>query len=201
MTYSDLIKADLITQQIELMHAHCARLGLADSGHLPLCAFHPISGKSRIARFAIGDDKRMAGTAAQWAHELNVYVPVHLVRLDLAPGKRGKASDITAVFGAVIDADSDKQNDHVTPDIAPTFSLVTSRIPSINRQYFWLFDDPVEKDDALDLMGLLYKKCGGDHGTKDVAHVWRIAGTLNFPNEAKIKRGRPQEPQQIEVAA
>jgi hypothetical protein len=200
MTYSDLIKPDLITQQIELMHAHCARLGLADAGQMPLCAFHPISGKSRIARFAIGEAKRMAGTAAQWAKELNVYVPVHLMRPDLPPGKRGKADDITAVFGAVIDADSDKDSGHTPPDIAPTFTLITSRIPTLNRQLFWLLDEAVERDRALQLMRLLYRKCGGDHGTKDVAHVWRIAGTLNFPNQAKIKRGRPQEPQPIEVA-
>jgi hypothetical protein len=25
----------------------------------------------------------------------------------------------------------------------------------------------------------LNRKCGGDHGTRDVAHVWRLPGTMS----------------------
>jgi hypothetical protein len=40
---------------------------------------------------------------------------------------------------------------------------------------------------------------GGDHGTKDVSHVWRIPGTLNWPTPNKIARGRPRDPQVVIV--
>jgi hypothetical protein len=46
---------------------------------------------------------------------------------------------------------------------------------------------------------LLHRKCGGDHGTKDIAHVWRLPGTLNYPNAAKLGRGRPAEPQPVQL--
>jgi hypothetical protein len=40
-----------------------------------------------------------------------------------------------------------------------------------------------------------------DAGTKDIAHVWRIGGTANWPNAEKVnERGRPRAPQPVKVA-
>ena len=37
-------------------------------------------------------------------------------------------------------------------------------------------------------------------GTGDIAHVWRIPGTLNWPNAKKVhERGRPREPQAVRL--
>src|SRR5262245_15598859 len=113
MSYSNLIRSDLILRHCEALHAHCVSLGLGSIGLLPLCAFHPTDGKSCIAKFAIGDAAKMAHLATRWSNEFNVYAPMHLVRSDLPSNKRGKGGDITAVFGLVMDADSDIDRDHV----------------------------------------------------------------------------------------
>ena len=41
--------------------------------------------------------------------------------------------------------------------------------------------------------------CGCDHGTVDVSHVWRVPGTLNWPNRKKIAEGRRAVPQLVRV--
>jgi hypothetical protein len=44
----------------------------------------------------------------------------------------------------------------------------------------------------------LHRKCGGDSGTGDIDHVWRLPATMNFPNKKKIEeRERPKEPQAV----
>ena len=45
----------------------------------------------------------------------------------------------------------------------------------------------------------MHRKCGGDHGGKDIAHVWRVPRTSNFPDWRKIERGRPESPQLVEL--
>ena len=41
---------------------------------------------------------------------------------------------------------------------------------------------------------------GTDSGTGDVAHVWRVPGTLNWPNKQKVhERNRPRTPQPVRV--
>ena len=40
---------------------------------------------------------------------------------------------------------------------------------------------------------------GCDHGTADISHVWRVAGTLNWPNAKKVNEGRSAEPQLVKV--
>jgi predicted P-loop ATPase len=40
---------------------------------------------------------------------------------------------------------------------------------------------------------------GGDTGTKDVSHLWRIPGTLNWPSKTKLDRNRSAVPQLVTV--
>src|SRR4029077_13666358 len=54
--------------------------------------------------------------------------------------------------------------------------------------------------EAKALAILLSDFISGDAGTKDLSHVWRIPGTLNWPNKKKLQRGRPAEPQPVRVA-
>ena len=49
------------------------------------------------------------------------------------------------------------------------------------------------------LADLAKRKCGGDSGVKDIDHVWRVPSTFNHPNKAKLARGRPKEPQAVEL--
>src|SRR5262249_52522663 len=55
-------------------------------------------------------------------------------------------------------------------------------------------------DEAKALAVALSDFVGADAGTKDLSHVWRVPGTLNWPNKRKVERGRSPEPQPIRVA-
>ncbi|GEM_PF-4322666 len=172
---------------------HIQRIGAV--GLLPLVIIQP-GGKVLTQKFRTDDWKAMADEALARSQHANVYAPLHLVRNGLASYERGKLPDISAVFGVVIDDDSDKRA--VEPPFAPSFELVTSRVPHRNRQLGFLFNRVLSGSEALPIAAMLHAKCGGDHGTKDVVHVWRIPGTLNHPTANKIARGRPQTPQLVE---
>jgi hypothetical protein len=66
-------------------------------------------------------------------------------------------------------------------------------------QSFYLFDKPQSPKIIAPLPNRLKECVGCDHGTADVNHVWRIPGTLNWPNAKKISEGRPPEPQLVRV--
>ncbi|GBF26761.1 hypothetical protein MnTg02_01802 [bacterium MnTg02] len=190
--------ADESEKHISFLHNHCENLGIADEGVLVLSLIEPDK-KPRVSKFRIGDVDGMAAEVRGRATFANVYVGLHLMRKDLERGRRGKFEDIKAVFGLVIDDDADTDTPCVLPSIPPTLMLITSQQPVVNRQHFFFFTRALMTDEASDLAKLLHRKCGGDHGTKDVTHIWRIPGTLNHPNAAKIKRGRPAEPQPVKL--
>lgn len=53
--------------------------------------------------------------------------------------------------------------------------------------------------DAKPVAVALSDAVGGDSGTKDVSHLWRIPGTLNWPSAKKLGRGRPKTPQLVTI--
>jgi hypothetical protein len=53
--------------------------------------------------------------------------------------------------------------------------------------------------DAKPIAVALSDAIGGDSGTKDVSHLWRISGTLNWPSAKKLGRGRPKTPQLVTI--
>ncbi|WP_040586118.1 DNA-primase RepB domain-containing protein, partial [Allomesorhizobium alhagi] len=81
--------------------------------------------------------------------------------------------------------------------IEPNLILETS--PG-NGQPFWLFDRPLKPEEAKPLAAALKRATGSDHGTADVAHVWRVPGTSNHPNKKKLERGRSPDPVDVTVA-
>ena len=114
---------------------------------------------------------------------------------------RGTANDIVAVHGLVIDDDGDTGKRAVLPPgFAPTIEVTTCTQPVVNRHLHFVFKRSLTPQEAKVLAELLHRKCGGDHGTKDIAHVWRLPQTLNHPNSTKLARGRPAEPQPVEVS-
>jgi hypothetical protein len=120
----------------------------------------------------------------------NVYCGLHLMREDLPRGQRGGRNDIVSVLGLIADMDADTGKVGTLP-LPPSYVVETS--PG-NTQPTFLLDKPVSPEVAARLAKALQKATGADFGTGDIAHVWRIAGTLNYPNAAKIARGRPPEP-------
>jgi AAA domain len=157
-------------------------------------------GTPRPQKFAIGDAKIMADEAMARGQDANAYFGLAVMRRDLAHDKRGGTGDIVSVLSAVADDDADTgKGVTLPPGIEPTFIVTTSRVPKINRQIHFVFNRLLTPQEGAALAALLHQKCGGDHGTRDIAHVWRLPGTKNIPNETKLKRGRPKEPQAVEL--
>jgi hypothetical protein len=178
---------------------HEAAEGL--DGVFKLVSIHAGTGRVAVNQFDIGDVDAMAAQAVAWAEHGNVYMPPAVIRRDLAPGKRGTVHDINAVLGLVVDDDRDTGRTCNLPGgITPTCVVTTCSQPEVNRHIHFAFTQPLLPCEAAPLADLLHSKCGGDFGSKDIAHVWRLPGTRNHPNAAKIKRGRPVEPQSVELA-
>jgi RecA-family ATPase len=154
----------------------------------------------RPQKFAIGDAQIMADEAMARGQDANAYFGVAIMRRDLAHDQRGGKDDIRGVPGVVLDDDPDAGRDVVLPPgIEPTFIVTTSRVPKSNRHIHFVFNRLLTAQEGDAFAKLLHQKCGGDHGAKDIAHVWRLPGTKNIPSETKIKRGRPKEPQAVEL--
>jgi hypothetical protein len=150
--------------------------------------------RPKVLHFKSGDTEKMISKVfdlSQQPHR-NIYIPPVLMRSDLPSGKKGGISDIIAVFGFVADfddADADKWPDRIP--FPHSYALETS--PG-RFQVGFLFDEPMLPDKAKVLAVALKKHCNCDHGTADISHVWRIPGTLNWPNKKKADGGRSLEP-------
>ena len=154
----------------------------------------------KVVRFEVGQNDAMASTALALTQEphRNVYYCLQLMRRGLKGRQRGSEKDIIAVCGLVADIDGDKGNAAAIErlPLPPTFVVISSHTPHINRQPVWLFTRAVTSFEAKVLAWGLWKLIGDQDGaTRDICHVWRMPGTLNWPNPAKRKRGRPETPQ------
>lgn len=156
----------------------------------------PHTGKklpSQIKSFPLGDVSRMVDQAMAWTikQQVNVYLAPVVMRPDLPAGKRGGKGDIVAVFALVADYDDDDAANWPTRvRIVPSWILETS--PGRFQTGFLL--DPSDYPHAEVLAKRLQLTAKCDHGTGDIDHVWRIPGTLNWPNRKKFKEGRSLEP-------
>ncbi|MDX0555559.1 DUF3987 domain-containing protein [Sinorhizobium medicae] len=152
-----------------------------------------------VAHHVIGDVDGMVEEimAHSTTPHANCYAGLQVMRRGLARGKRGTEADIVAVLGLVVDLDADTGKVGEVP-IDPNMVIETS---GGNFQPFILFDRAISPAEAKPLAAALKRATASDHGTADVAHVWRIPGTLNWPNAKKLARGRPAEPIAVNVAS
>jgi len=117
------------------VHAHIAmlhQLATGIEGVLVLACYgeDPQTGRrvgNTVERFAIGDVDEMVGAimAKEGHAHLNVYAPWHVMRSDLAAGKRGGKDDVRAVLALVVDQDADTGKSGELPMGAP-YVLETS---------------------------------------------------------------------------
>jgi putative DNA primase/helicase len=183
---------------LALYHDLAKEAGL--NGVFVLAFIDPRTGTLRTQKFGIGNVSGMADAAVTRGEHANVYFAPVLLRKNLPPHARGKREDIVAVLGLVLDDDRDTDERALLPfGIEPTFTLTTSVVPIPNFQHQFAFTRAVPPTEADALARLLFRKCGGDSGAKDIAHPWRLPDTRNFPNAQKLNRGRPPEPQAVEL--
>ena len=125
----------------------------------------------------------------------NIYAPLALMRPDLPLGLKGGETDVLHVLGLVADFDDgDAHNYQTRLPLPADYVLQTSEG---RYQCFYLFEEPLAPVEAKPLAAALCEYSGCDHGTKDLSHVWRVDGSLNWPNSKKVDAGRSPEPQQV----
>jgi hypothetical protein len=131
------------------------------------------------------------------AQHYNAYMPLAVLREDLGHGRKGEESDIEGVLGFVADFDDDDATKWARRlPIPPSYVMETS---AGRFRAFYLLDNPASLDLAKPIAERLRAFAGCDYGTADCSHVWRVAGTLNWPNARKIGAGRVREPQLVKV--
>ncbi|WP_245581768.1 DUF3987 domain-containing protein [Rhizobium ruizarguesonis] len=150
-----------------------------------------------VTHHAVGDVDGMVESIMAHAStpHANVFTGLQVMRKGLPRGKRGGEADIVAVLGLVVDLDADTGKSGQMP-VEPNVVLETS---TGNFQPFILFDRAIPPAEAKPLAAALKRATGSDHGTGDVAHVWRVPGSLNWPNRKKLERGRSPEPISVVV--
>jgi hypothetical protein len=127
----------------------------------------------------------------------NVYVPLAVLRPNLDPNKKGAEADVIGSLGLVGDFDdADAKNWRARLPVEAHLALETSRG---RFQPFLLFDKPYPPEEVKPIAVRLKSFCHCDHGTADISHVWRVPGTLNWPNKKKFDEGRAAEPQPVRV--
>jgi hypothetical protein len=114
------------------------------------------------------------------------------------PGPQAR-SDVRAVLALVGDLDSDKGKKavglHGLP-VEPPYVVETS---ANNFHAVYPLGSALSPKDTKRVAVALSDAIGGDSGTKDVSHLWRIPGTLNWPSAKKLARGRPKTPQLVAI--
>lgn len=126
----------------------------------------------------------------------NVYCTWAVFRNDLDQNSKGAEDDVRAVRALVIDMDSDTGKSGLVP-LKPSYVIETS--PN-NFQAAFIFGAFLMPQNAKQLAERYAACTVCDHGTKDIAHVWRVPGTLNWPTKSKLERGRSQQPFLVRVA-
>jgi Family of unknown function (DUF5906)/RepB DNA-primase from phage plasmid len=189
------------------IHAHFSHLHSAaeraniEDGKLVLAVYgeDPETNErfASVQHFVIGDIEGMTSAAMTFdgVPHRNVYSPPAVMRPDLEQTRKGGERDVAAVFALVIDGDADKGRDAPTSPIPADYIVESS---TGNFQEFLFLDRPLPPAEAK-AFGRALKRATGAECVDDASHVWRVPGTLNWPNAAKIKRGRSHVPQPVRV--
>jgi hypothetical protein len=163
-----------LLEMLQLYH----EAGQGIDGVFKVLSIDPGTGHVAVHQFGVGDVDAMATEVLRLAASRNVYFSPALMRRDLDPCKRGGKQDIVAVVGVVIDDDRDTGRACVLPSgVDPSVIVVTSSMPEVNRHVHFVLSQPLFAMEAAPFAHLLHRKCGGDAGTRDICHVWRLPGT------------------------
>lgn len=208
--YSDIVDPEAIRYHITLRHwlaqrwQDMAHGGEVRDGVLDLVSYgeDPTTGKQvapTSAWFEIGDVDGMVAVALRLSDPVifphrNLYATWNIYRRN---GRR-VTSDIVAALasGHDLDNDGEKRSGGI-PDDAP-YAVETS--PG-NFQPVYLLQWPLHPVKAhLLALGLDARLGAHDNVGKNINGVLRVPGTLNWPNRAKLARGRSPSPVPAKIA-
>jgi len=185
-----------IKSHVEMLHT------LAQNANVDgILTFTRITDKAITERFAIGDADQMTDAIIAWsAHtNLNLYMPPVIFRKDLPHSSKGKEQDVLAVLALVGDLDSDIGKKAVDLAGLPLQAPYVVETSKGNYHATYPLARALVPSEAKPIAIALSKAIGGDSGTSDISHLWRIPGTLNWPNKKKLERGRSPLPQPVTV--
>jgi hypothetical protein len=170
--------------------------GRSPPGLVQMCHMHPNEGGVVSVRYQLDDpglvDRMIRDALAASEAGLNVYIEGRLVKPGLRGKKRGGLGDTACVFALTVDSDADKQMGwYPPPGVRPTLTVETS--PS-NHQFWFFFERALAPLRAQRLGEGLRQATGCDSATGNPTQPYRIPGTINYPNKAKIDRGRVVTP-------
>ena len=183
-----MIDESTVRRFVELIHTCAAHaINGGDTGVLQLVRIHPADESISVSRYRIGDVEHMTRDAIAFSTAgHNVYIEGRTVRADLRGNKRGDLKDTLWVFALVIDSDSDKGRAW-TPTAQASIIVETS--PG-NAHFWFCLARAVDAAEGKTIGERMRKSAGADQDTGVVTQCYRVAGTPNFPGEAKRKRGR-----------
>jgi putative DNA primase/helicase len=184
------------------LHVALAHGLAAQSGIDGVVSFTRIEAKNvHTERFAIGDVDYMVDCIVGYSRNpgVNIYMPWVVWRKGLGPTQKGAEADVRAVLALVGDLDSDKGKTVVSLDGLPLKAPYVVETSAGNYHATFPPVRALSMEEAKPIAEALSDAIGGDAGTKDMSHVWRIPGTLNWPCATKLARGRPRDPQRVTV--
>jgi AAA domain/RepB DNA-primase from phage plasmid len=195
---SALFDRDAIRTHFSHLHHAAARADVPGKMVLAVYGEDPDTHErfASVQHFAVGDVEGMTAAAMEFegVPHRNVYAPLVILKQEAPAGTR-KEEDIAVVFGFDIDGDADKGKEAPVPPLPADYVLESS---AGNLQHFLFLDRPLPPAEAR-AYGRALKRATGAECADDIGHVWRVPGCLNWPNAAKIKRGRSREPQPVTV--
>ena len=165
-------------------------------GCLQMCRKHPSDDRLVPTRYRFDSpdlvDRMTRDALVDSEAGHNVYVEPRFVKFGLKGKARGELKDTVCVFALVVDSDIDKDMGWDPPvGVRPTLTVQTS---ADNRQFWFFFDHAISPARAQRLGEGLRRITGGDFDTGTPTQPYRVAGTVNYPDKAKVARGRVVTP-------
>lgn len=175
---------------------------------LTLHLLNPKTEESRAHHFRLSAQGlagaiREATTSAEAG--FNVYAKLVANRFGMNKAQPGTRHDWHAILGFTVDLDGYKDGRGGVDSLPlhPSLLIQTSSEPVPSAQAFFYLSQGVGRSDAelADAIawGLAQIINDKDGGTANIVQSWRVAGTLNYPTEPKIKAGRPAHPQRVQL--
>lgn len=129
------------------------------------------------------------------AQGCNVYLGVTLKASTAPAGKRtsNRHAALATVLAIDVDDDLVRCARRLPPELRPRLLTVTGRQPTL-RGHFWFQLRPTSELELFEeAVQRAVEVCGGDAAARGRARVMRLAGTVSYPSEAKVRRGYAPE--------
>jgi hypothetical protein len=188
--------------QFEPIAARLVEIAEGKGGKFVVVGIEAHTGRLSIDHIA-NDDKRVVFTLLGAAEKVarrpgwNTYVQQSLVREDLPANERGKEKHVTGVMALVLEFDAKHQpaTRHDRLPVCPHAEVESSP----GNFHCWYFLDRLYfVDEVKPVLAALVDKVGCDH-CRSLEHLFRVPGTLNWPDQVKLKAGRSPTPVMAEL--